>query len=49
MRSRQRYSLEQCGLRDGFLYNNGLIGIAGHIIGHMANSTFDEMVRSAKI
>ncbi|OXA48816.1 Protein flp, partial [Folsomia candida] len=42
--NRQRYAPELCGFRDGFQYNNGLIGMAGHIVAHMANSTYDEML-----
>ncbi|XP_021963681.1 uncharacterized protein LOC110859117 isoform X2 [Folsomia candida] len=41
---RHRYTVEYCSFRNGYVYNNGLIGMAGDIIAHMANSTFNEML-----
>ncbi|OXA45342.1 Beta-lactamase [Folsomia candida] len=41
---RQRYSLNYCAFRNAYLYNNGLIAIAGDIIAHLANSTYEDML-----
>ncbi|OXA47580.1 uncharacterized protein LOC110855704 [Folsomia candida] len=41
---RQRYAYNYCALRNAYLYNNGLIAIAGDIIAHLANSTYEDML-----
>ncbi|OXA40766.1 Beta-lactamase [Folsomia candida] len=41
---RHRYAPEFCSFRNGFAYNNGLIGMAGDIIAHMGNTTFTDML-----
>ncbi|XP_021959581.1 beta-lactamase-like protein 3 [Folsomia candida] len=44
MVNRFRYSPEECGFRSEFSYNNGLIGMAGHILGHIANTTYADLL-----
>ncbi|XP_021961760.2 uncharacterized protein LOC110857479 [Folsomia candida] len=41
---RYRYAPEECGFRSTFDYNNGMIGMAADILGHMANTTYESLL-----
>lgn len=43
-RSRSRYLPEDCEFRNGFVYNNNMLALAGETIAAIAGSTLQNMV-----